>query len=489
MAKVGKVVVTLLASGLIAAGVYAVLQRPATVVQQKGGRWAADGPVPVRVADVVTTDVPVYIDAVGTARALNTVAVQPQVGGKIREIAFKEGQTVEKGQVLARIDPATFQAALDQAKAKLSQDESQLANAKVDLDRYVRIPGAIPVKTVDTQRALVAQLTGQVASSKAAVDAAQVQLDYTNIVAPITGRTGIRQVDEGNIVGASSSTLVTITQVQPISVIFNVPQQRLAEVNRAITSEAVAVDALEADNKTPIDAGRLQVVDNQVDQATGTVRMKAEFPNAKLQLWPGQFVNVRVLINTLKDAVTVPTAAVQRGPAGTFVYVATADNKVAMRPVVVPQQDDVRAVLASGVVTGDRVVTSGFARLKEGTAVAVATTEELEKAPQAPKRESQKGQGKRKRDGAASPDGQPSAGGTDKGNGERKRGEGRRKRDQSAPPAPSADAAPAVPPAGATDASPSIGAAVSPEAPAAAGDGTSQFKNRIGQKAPEVAPQ
>ena len=464
MSKFSRAVMTILASLAIGGGVYYVMQRPATTVQTKGGRWAgAEGPVPVRVATAATADVPVYFDAVGTARALNTVSVQPQVGGKILEIGYREGQTVQKGQVLARIDPATYQATLDQAKAKFGQDESQLANAKLDLERYVKIPGAIPVKTVDTQRALVSQLTGQVASSKAAVDAAQLQLSYTQIVAPLTGRTGIRQVDEGNIVSGSGQAIVTITQVQPISLIFNLPQQQLAQVNRAAAAGTVKVEAMEADNKTALDSGMLQVVDNQVDQTTGTVRMKAEFPNANLQLWPGQFVTVRLLIDTLSQAVTVPTAAIQRGPSGAFVYVAGTDNKVSARQVTVPQQDDLRAVVASGVEVGDKVVTSGFARLKEGTEVAVATTEEIDAAPVAPKRESTKGQGKRKRGGAAPADGQAPAA-TPSGEGKGK-GEGRRKRQETPP---SADAP-----------------APAPAAPASTSEVPPTFKGKLGQKVDE----
>lgn len=463
---------TLLASLAIGGGVYAVVSRPAPVVEKKG-RWAGgEGPVPVRVAIAANTDVPVYLEAVGTARALNTVSVQPQVGGKLMEVAFREGQTVTKGQVLARIDPSTYQATLDQAKAKLAQDESQLANAKVDLERYERIPGAIPVKTVDTQRALVAQLTGQVASSRAAVDAAQLQLSYTSIVAPLTGRTGIRQVDEGNIVAGSGQAIVSITQVQPISVLFNLPQQQLAQVNRATAAAIVSVEAMEADNKTVIDAGQLQVIDNQVDQTTGTVRIKAEFPNADLQLWPGQFVNVRLLIRTLQQVVTVPTAAVQRGPQGPFVYVAAENNRVVMRPVKVPQQDDVRAVLEGEVKAGEKIVTSGFARLKEGTEVAVATTEELQQQSVAPKRERPKGEGRRKRDGAApTTEGQPSAGGSETG--QKKSGEGRRKRQESQPTAGAE--APVVPPS--TSVAPTSSTEPAPP----------QGKQKLGQKSPEKA--
>ena len=467
MTRFRRYVLTGLAGVLIAGGVAAVMSRPAPVVQQKGGRWgAADGAVPVRVAAAVAADIPIYLDAVGSARALNTVTVQPQVGGKLIEVAFREGQTVQKGQVLARIDPATYQAALDQALAKQQQDESTLANAKMDLERYTRIPGTIAVKTVDTQRALVAQLTSQVASSKAAVDQAQVQLNFTQIVAPATGRTGIRQVDEGNIIsGSASQSIVTITQVQPIAVIFNLPQQQLAQVNRAAALGPLAVDAVDADNKTLIDRGAFRVVDNQVDQTTGTVKMKAEFPNAKLQMWPGQFVNVRVLIETLGQAITVPTAAIQRGPAGTFVYVVAPDNRVALTTVAVQTQDDTRAVITNGIKTGDTIVTSGFARLKEGAEVAVATTEQLEQAPVAPKRESQRGEGRRKREGVAPSEGKPAgAGGEAPAEGKGKRGEGRRKRENGAP----AEAAPATsgtaPPVAPAPATPAAGAEAAPVA-------------------------
>ena len=449
MTKTRRYLSTAIVGLLIAGGVAAIMSRPAPVVQQKGRWGGGEGPVPVRVAAAVAVDVPIYLDAVGAARALNTVSVQPQVGGKLIEVAFKEGQTVQKGQVLARIDPASFQAALDQALAKKAQDESQLANAKLDLERYTKIPGTIAVKTVDTQRALVAQLTSQVASSKAAVDSAQVQLNFTQIIAPATGRTGIRQVDEGNIIsGAGGQSIVTITQVQPIAVVFNLPQQQLGQVNRAAALGALVVEATDSDNKATIDRGELRVVDNQVDQTTGTVKMKAEFPNTKLQLWPGQFVNVRVLIETITQATTVPTAAVQRGPTGTFVYVVGDDKKVVSKPVAVPQQDDTRAVIASGVKAGDVVVTSGFARLKEGAEVAVATTEQLDAVPVAPKRESPRGEGKRKRDGAApsadskaAPDAKAAAEGETKS----KRGEGRRKREDGATtPGAGADATPAI---------------------------------------------
>src|SRR6185503_5167514 len=224
----------------------------------------------------------------------------------------------------------------------------------------------------DTQKALVAQLEAQVQGDQAAIDNTRTMLSYTKITSPIDGRTGIRMVDEGNLVQANDTQgFVTITQIQPISVLFNLPQQQFQQVNKAFAKGPLRVDALAGDNKTSIDQGTLQVIDNQMDQTTGTIRMKAEFPNANLQLWPGQFINIRVLVDTLKQVVVVPTAAVQRGPQGAFVYVVEQDNKVAVRPVTIAQQDDTQAVISNGVKAEERVVTTGFTRLSNGTRVAV----------------------------------------------------------------------------------------------------------------------
>jgi multidrug efflux system membrane fusion protein len=328
--------------------------------------------VPVLSIDARTADVPVYLDGVGTAKALNTVLVKPQVDGKLISISFAEGQEVPKGFVLAKIDPTTYQAQYDQAVAKKAQDAALLANQKLDLERYIRLSAsnAINKQQVDTQRALVAQTEALVNSDQATIDNVRAILSYTNITAPIAGRTGIRQVDEGNIVRASDATgLVTITQIQPITVMFNLPQQELAEINKGLAAGPLPVDAMAPDGNSAVDSGKVTVIDNQVDQTTGTVRLKAEFPNATLQLWPGQFVNVRLLINTLRQVVVVPTAAVQRGPNGTFVYIIKDDNKVTVRPVTITQQDDQQAVLASGLQAGEHVVTTGFGRLAEGTLV------------------------------------------------------------------------------------------------------------------------
>ena len=339
------------------------------------GRGGNDGPVPVLVAAAKVSDVPVYIDGVGTTKALNTVTVVSQVDGKLIKVSFQEGQNVTRGYVLAEIDPAIYQAQYDQAVAKKAQDEAQLANARIDLERYTRLAATNSAtrQQLDTQKALVQQLEAQVKQDQALIDNSAATLGYTKIVAPIDGRTGIRQVDEGNIVRASSATpLVTITQVQPISMLFSLPQQELARINKAFSAGALAVEAIGADNTTVVDKGTLQVVDNQVDQTTGTVKMKAEFPNAQLQLWPGQFVNVRLLVDTLREAIVVPTAAVQRGPNGTFVYLAQNDAAV-VRAVTVKMQDENQTVIASGLQADERVVTTGFSRLADGTKIVVGT--------------------------------------------------------------------------------------------------------------------
>jgi len=378
-------ITVLLIAGLVIAGVVAVYYMPQwqqTQAASKGGRRGgppATDPVPVLATAARAADVPVYLDGVGTAKALNTVTVRAQVDGKIINISYTEGQDVPKGFVLAKIDPVTYQAAYDQTVAKKAQDEAQLANARLDLERYIRLSAtnAINKQQLDTQKSLVSQLEAQVKLDQAAIDNARAYLSYTDIIAPLTGRTGIRMVDEGNLVKASDTTgIVVITQVQPISVFFSLPQQNLPDLNKGLVEGPLPVDAFGADNKTALDKGKVLVIDNQVDQTTGTVKLKAEFPNTNLQLWPGQFVNVRVLIDTLRQVVAVPTAAIQRGPNGTFVYVVKDDNTVTVRRVTLTQQDDVQTVVATGVQAGERVVTTGFARLTEGTQVTVSSAED-----------------------------------------------------------------------------------------------------------------
>ncbi|MBS0248431.1 MAG: efflux RND transporter periplasmic adaptor subunit [Proteobacteria bacterium] len=378
----------------VGAALYYVFGTSTQQQQRRGRFFAGDGPVPVLAANAQFSDVPVYLDAVGTARALNTVTVRPQVDGKLMSVKFKEGQDVKKGDVLAQIDPTTFQATLDQAMAKKAQDEALLSNAKNDLVRYEQLAAtnAINKQQADTQRSLVAQYTAQVQSDQASIESAQATLGYTTIRAPLDGRTGIRQVDEGNIVHASDSTgIVVITQVKPIAVQFNIPQQDLQRVNDAFAKAPLEVDAQRSDNDAIVDKGKLTVVDNQVDSTTGTVKMKAEFPNASLQLWPGQFVNIRLLVDTLKHVVTIPTGAVQRGPNGTFVYVIK-DGAVAMRPIVVQKQDETLTVVKSGLTPPEQVVTTGFARLTEGSKVKVSTGDSTP-APATPRQRGQRQNG------------------------------------------------------------------------------------------------
>lgn len=333
-------------------------------------------PVPVLAATPRVEDVPVYLDGVGTVRALNTVTVRAQVDGKLTSVNFKEGQDVKAGDVLAEIDPAIYKAQYDQAVAKKAQDEAQLANAKIDLARYEQLATARAgsAQQADTQRAMVAQLEALVKSDQAAIDNAQTMLGYTRIIAPLSGRAGLRQVDPGNIVHASDATgVVVITQLQPIAVQFSLPQQQIVRVNAAAAKGPLAVDVFGNDGRTVADTGTLTGVDNQVDQTTGTVKIKAEFPNAHHQLWPGQFVNVRLKVQTLEQATVVPTAAVQRGPAGTFVYVIGEGDVVTARTVTVTQQNEKDAVIARGVNVGDRVVTTGFANLSDGAKVTVSS--------------------------------------------------------------------------------------------------------------------
>jgi multidrug efflux system membrane fusion protein len=336
------------------------------------GGPAVEPPVPVTVAVARLANMPILLDGVGTARPAQSVTVRPQVEGRILKIHFREGQMVEKGALLAELDDSTWKAQLDQVSARRALTETQLANARRDLDRYQRIPGVVPQKTVDTQGAQVAQLEAQLKADDAAIAQARANLDFTRIHAPLTGRTGLRQVDEGNLIRASGDAgLVTISQLQPMAVMFTLPQQSLQVVKRAEARGEVPVEAIDADGKTVLDRGVLQVVDNQVEQTTGTVRMKAEFANAQMQLWPGQFVNVRLLVDTLTRVVVVPTPAVQRGPNGAFVYLVGETGAAKLQAVETQMQTETESVIKVGVAPGDRVVTTGFARLTDGSRLTI----------------------------------------------------------------------------------------------------------------------
>jgi multidrug efflux system membrane fusion protein len=369
-----------------------------TFVQQKqaANRVRPDLPVPVLAATPRIQDVPVYLDGVGAVRALNNVLVRSQVDGKLIAVNFTEGQDVKKGDVLGEIDPVIFKAQLDQALAKKAQDEAQLANQRLDLARYQQLAAsnAGSKQQYDTQRAVVAQQEALVNADQAAIDNAQAMLGYTKIIAPLSGRAGLRQVDQGNIIHAADATgLVIITQLQPIAVQFSLPQQQIVRVNAAAAKGELAVDVFGNDGVTVIDSGALKGIDNQVDQTTGTLKLKAEFPNANFQLWPGQFVNVRLKVETLQKAVVVPTSAVQRGPAGTFSYVIGDGDIVTAKPVVVTQQNETDAVIASGLSASDRVVTTGFANLSDGAKVVVGKEEQVPTADLAPRKKGQGGQG------------------------------------------------------------------------------------------------
>ncbi len=392
--------------------------------KQAANRARPDLPVPVLAATPRIQDVPVYLDGVGAVRALNNVLVRSQVDGKLTVVNFTEGQDVKKGDVLGEIDPVIYKAQYDQAVAKKAQDEAQLANQRLDLARYQQLAAsnAGSKQQADTQRAVVAQQEALVNADQAAIDNMQAMLGYTKIIAPLSGRAGLRQVDQGNIIHASDPTgLVTITQLQPIAVLFSLPQQQIVRVNAASANGALTVDVFGNDGITVIDTGTLKGIDNQVDPTTGTLKLKAEFPNASFQLWPGQFVNVRLKVDTLPQAVVVPTSAVQRGPAGTFSYVIGEGDIVTAKPVVVTQQNETDAVIASGLSPSDRVVTTGFANLSDGAKVIIGKDEQTPAADLAPRKKGNRGaQGK---DGQAK-DGQGERRGK---KGERAQGEGDQK--------------------------------------------------------------
>ena len=337
-------------------------------------RFGADGPTPVLAAEARYADVPVTADVLGTVQATNSVLVRSQVDGKLVEIAFREGQDVKKGDVLARIDPVTYKALYDSAVAKKAQDEALLANAQVDLVRYNKLAETQygSHQQADTQKSLVAQYTAQLAQDQASIDNTKATLDYATVRSPIDGRTGIRIVDQGNLVHASDATgIVTVAQVKPIAAIFNLPQQWLRQVNAATARGTLRLEAHDGDTGALVDTGTLQVVDNTVDQTTGTVKMKGSFPNADDQLWPGQFINLRLFVDTLSHVVVVPTPAVQRGPDGAFVY-AVKDGKAVVTKVTTGRQTEAETVLTAGLAPPAEVITTGFTRLTDGAKVAVS---------------------------------------------------------------------------------------------------------------------
>ncbi|HYY29884.1 MAG TPA: efflux RND transporter periplasmic adaptor subunit [Chthoniobacterales bacterium] len=334
------------------------------------------GPVPVVAGAVQKRDVPIYLDGIGTVQAYNTVTVHPQISGILTQVAFREGQDVKKGDLLAVIDPRPYQATLDGAIAKKNEDLAQLNNAKVLLGRDTDLfkKGALDNQTYDTQRFLADQLDATVKADQAAIDSAQTQLSYTQITAPFDGRCGIRLVDQGNLVTPTSS-LVVITQLKPISVLFTLPQQDVLDVNEAFAKGPLIVIALDSTQSKPLENGTLTVVDNQINTTTGTIQLKADFPNQNLRLWPGQFVNARLLVSTRPNGLIVPASVIQRGPEGTYAYVIRASKTVEMRPVKVAQIDGGQALIDSGLQVGEQVVVDGQYKLQPGARVIIQPTQ------------------------------------------------------------------------------------------------------------------
>lgn len=380
--RIGGLVVLL----LVVAGIAWLVLRPAA---KQGGPAGARGPgggrppaaamanlpVPVRIATATKQDIDIYLKSLGTVTAYNTVTVRSRVSGELVDVKFQEGQQVKAGDVLAQVDPRAFQVALDQARGTQMQNLAQLENARRDLQRYQALfkQDSIAKQQVDTQAALVRQYEGTVKSDQANVDNAKLQLDYARITAPISGRLGLRQVDRGNLVSSSDTNgLVVITQTQPISVVFTLPETQLPEVRGEIAAGRIlAVDAYDRADTRRIATGVLETLDNQIDVTTGTLKLKAKFENADDALFPNQFVNVRLHVLTRKDVTAVPTAAIQQGSAGAFVFLVQPDNTIAVRQVKLGAINNGMVAVNEGLQPGDRVVTEGTDRLRAGAKVEI----------------------------------------------------------------------------------------------------------------------
>jgi multidrug efflux system membrane fusion protein len=346
---------------------------PAAPGKGKGAAGAGSFAVPVIVATAQRGDLPVYFNGLGTVTAFNTVTVRSRVDGQLVSIAFKEGQFVHQGDVLAQIDPRPFQVQLEQAMGQLAKDQAQRRDAEVNLERFKLLfkEGVIPQQQLDTQAALVGQFDGAIASDQAQINNAKLQLTYSHITAPISGRIGLRLVDVGNMVHATDTNgLLVITQLQPISVIFSLPQDQLPQVMTKLRSGTqLPVDAYDRDDTAKVATGKLQTIDNQIDVTTGTYKLKSIFSNEDNALFPNQFVNVHLLVDTKRDLTVIPAAAIQRGPQGTYVYAAGSDNTAKIRTVTIAQTTGNNVGLSAGLNAGDIVVIDGQDKLQDGTKI------------------------------------------------------------------------------------------------------------------------
>jgi len=340
--------------------------------KQQKAQAAGPRTVSVATAQVQRQDVPVYLTGLGAVTAFNTANIKSRVDGQIMEVNFKEGQTVKKGDMLILIDPRPYQAALDQMQAQLFRDQAQLRDARLNLDRYTTLipSGSIAQQQVDTQKALVDQLDGTVRTDQAQIETAKLNIVYCHITAPFEGRVGLRQVDPGNIIHAADTTpMLILTQLQPIAVIFTLPEDVLPSVSKHMKNSALEVDAFNRDDQTKLATGKLLTIDNEIDQTTGTAKLKAVFDNKDNQLWPNQFVNTNLLLETRKNSTVLPTAAILRGPQGTFVYLVKPDKTVEARPVTISLAQGNTTAVSAGLNPGDTVVTDGQDKLQTGSKI------------------------------------------------------------------------------------------------------------------------
>ena len=332
--------------------------------------------VPVTTATAGRRNVPVMADGIGTVQALQSVAIRAQVGGTLEKVLFTEGQQVKKGDLLAVIDPRPYQAVLDQARAKQAADQASLISAQADLGRYDALAqrSFASRQQVDQQRASVGQLTANLRGDAASIAAAALNISFTQITAPFPGRVGLRQIDPGNLIQANASAIVTLAETHPIAVIYTLPQDQVPAVRAAQSHGTVPVRALTGDGKTVLGTGTLLAIDAAIDQATGTIRLKATFPNPDERLWPGEFVTVRTQLGTLQNAVTIPDDAVQHGPDGLYVYEIGTNNKAHLQPIQLAQDQDGVAVVAKGLTGGETIVISGQSRLADGVRVTISNS-------------------------------------------------------------------------------------------------------------------